>query len=80
MYYNSLKNIFKCRTFHRRLTDENPERQSFSSNVSTFFLRFKDKTWEFSFMREPDLMLKYSTFLGLVVFLGIFIIQIIDGP
>lgn len=55
------------------------ERTSFNSNVSTVLLYFKERKWECSYMREPDLMLKYSTLLGLFVFLIILIIQTMNN-
>lgn len=66
----------------RRYTDDNleNERASFSSNVSTVLLRFKDSKWEWSYMREPDLMLKYSTFMCLAVLIGIIGIQTLNNP
>lgn len=75
----SFNHIFSNR---RRDTDDHIEsdRSSFSSNVSTVLLRFKDRKWEWSYMREPDLMLKYSTFMCLAVLIGIVAIQAFNNP
>lgn len=62
--------------------EQQPEsdRASFSSNVSTVLLLFKDSKWEWSYMREPDFMLKYSTFMCLAVLIGIIGIQALNNP
>lgn len=74
----SFHNLFSSRRF---IDDhEEGERPSFSSNVSTVLLRFKDKRWECSYMKEPDLMLKYSTFMCLAVLIGIIGIQALNNP
>lgn len=76
----SFNHIFSNSTFGKGRKDSNQlERASFNSNVSTILLYFKEKKWEWSFMREPDLMLKYSTLLGLFVFLIILIIHTINN-
>lgn len=85
----SFSHIFgQHRSMRQRLTSTNSEnirpsynkRKSFSSNVSTIFMRFRDLRWEWSFMKEPDLMLKYSTLMGFIVFLGILVIQATNSP
>lgn len=47
--------------------------------VSTMFLCFNDRSWEWSYMREPDLMLKYSTLMGFVMFVTILSMQTLNG-
>lgn len=75
----SFSNLFASR---RRESDEEHdyERPSFGSNVSTILLLFRDHKWELSFMKEPDLMLKYSTFMCFFVFIGIVIVQALNNP
>ncbi|XP_062552165.1 adenylyl cyclase X E isoform X2 [Armigeres subalbatus] len=47
-------------------------------NLSTFFMCFENKRWEWLFMKEPDLMLKYSVLMSFIVFVCIFLIQVLD--
>lgn len=74
-FHFSFHNLFSSRRY-----SDNAERPSFSSHVSTVLLRFKDKRWECSYMKEPDLMLKYSTFMCLAVLIGIIGIQALNNP
>lgn len=60
--------------------DTEYEQSSFSSKVSTILLRFRNTKWELSFLREQDLMLKYSTFMCFIVFLGIAVSQAFNNP
>lgn len=60
--------------------DAEYERSSFSSKVSTILLRFRNKKWEMSFLHEQDLMLKYSTFMCFIVFIGIIVAQALNNP
>lgn len=60
--------------------DAEYERSSFNSKVSTILLRFRNKKWEMSFLREQDLMLKYSTFMCFIVFIGIIVVQALNNP
>lgn len=76
---SSFNHIFSNSTFGGRKDSNQLERASFNSNVSTILLYFKEKKWEWSYMREPDLMLKYSTLLGLFVFLIILTIQTMNN-
>lgn len=81
----SFNHIFSTSSSRRRLTSDQPnvlatDRSSFSSNVSNVFLQFKDSTWEWPFMREPDLMLKYSTSMSVIVFITILLMQILNNP
>ncbi|XP_058457172.1 adenylyl cyclase X E isoform X2 [Malaya genurostris] len=48
-------------------------------NISPFFMCFENKRWEWSYTKEPDLMLKYSVLMSFVVFLCIFSIQIFNN-
>lgn len=81
-FISSFNQIFSKAKFRRRNTDESiaMERHSFSANVSTFLMRFQTSGWEWFFMKEPDFMLKYSTFIGLIVFVGILGIQTLNSP
>ncbi|XP_021695355.1 adenylate cyclase type 2 isoform X2 [Aedes aegypti] len=47
-------------------------------NLSTFFMCFENKRWEWLFMKEPDLMLKYSVLMSFIVFVCIFLTQVLD--
>ncbi|XP_055382596.1 adenylyl cyclase X E [Condylostylus longicornis] len=60
------------------LTRDEIEERKFRKSVSTFFLLFKDWAWEKQFLKEPDVMLKYSCLAGILTFTGIFILQIIN--
>lgn len=75
----SFNHLFSSR---RRDSNEDTEydRSSFSSKVSTILLRFRNKKWEMSFLREHDLMLKYSTFMCFIVFIGIIVAQALNNP
>ncbi|XP_055628453.1 adenylyl cyclase X E [Toxorhynchites rutilus septentrionalis] len=48
-------------------------------NISTFFMLFETKHWEWSFMKQPDLMLKYSVLMSFAVFICIFSIQVFNN-
>ncbi|XP_055538155.1 adenylyl cyclase X E [Wyeomyia smithii] len=48
-------------------------------NISPFFMCFGEKRWEWPYMKEPDLMLKYSVLMSFIVFLCIFIIQVLNN-
>lgn len=63
----------------RRITEDDPEKKNMK-NLSLFFLCFKDRKFELSFLKEPDCMLKYSCLMGLIVFLMIIGIQVISNP
>ncbi|XP_037906925.1 adenylyl cyclase X E isoform X2 [Hermetia illucens] len=67
-----------CLGTPKRLTQDELEEQNFRSNVSTLFLFFKNWQWELLFLVEPDVMLKYSSLIGLATFLGIFAMQSIN--
>lgn len=55
-------------------------RSSAASNVvSTMCLCFHDPSWEWAYMCEPDLMLKYSTLMGFVMFVAILLMQTLNG-
>lgn len=60
--------------------DAEDERSSFSSKISPILLRFRNRKWEFSFLHEQDLMLKYSTFMCFVTFIGIIVSQALNNP
>lgn len=77
--FTSFNHLFSSR---RRDSNEDSEydRSSFSSKVSTILLRFRNKKWEMSFLREQDLMLKYSTFMCFIVFIGIIVAQTLNNP
>lgn len=79
----SFNNIISSR--RRDSNDDNGddaeyERSSFSSKISPILLRFRNRKWEISFLHEQDLMLKYSTFMCFVTFLGIIVSQALNNP
>lgn len=76
----SFNNLFSSRRRDSDCDDAEYERSYFSSKVSTILLRFRNKKWEMSFLREQDLMLKYSTFMCFVVFIGIIVAQALNNP
>ncbi|XP_039448978.1 adenylyl cyclase X E-like isoform X1 [Culex pipiens pallens] len=47
-------------------------------NLSPFFMCFENKRWEWPFMKEPDLMLKYSILMSFIVFICIFTVQLLN--
>lgn len=63
-----------------RLTEDEMEERNFRNNVSTFLLMFKDYRWEMLFLREPDVLLKYSIIIAFIVFVGILMVQGINRP
>lgn len=77
---NSFNHLFSS---HREYNGDDPEdyeRSNFGSNVSSVLLRFRDREWELSFMKEPDFMLKYSVLMCFIVFIGIFVVQTLNSP
>ena len=48
------------------------------NKVSKVFLMFENKKWEWKFLNEPDLMLKYSVLMSCVVLITIFGIQVLN--
>lgn len=48
------------------------------NKVSRVFLMFENKKWEWKFLNEPDLMLKYSVLMSCVVLITIFGIQVLN--
>lgn len=63
-----------------RLTEDEMEERNFRNNVSTILLMFKDYRWEYLYLREPDVLLKYSIIIAFIVFVGILFIQGINRP
>lgn len=84
-YPNSFSHLFSNRRHEHNEDEENNdaedyERSDFGSNVSTILLRFRNKEWELSYMKEPDFMLKYSVLMCFLVFIGIIVIQSLNSP
>lgn len=48
------------------------------NKVSKVFLTFENRKWEWKFLNEPDLMLKYSVLMSCVVLITIFGIQVLN--
>lgn len=48
------------------------------NKISKFLLRFGQMKWEWPFLNQPDLLLKYSVFMSFVVLLMIFSIQVLN--
>ncbi|XP_037931308.1 adenylyl cyclase X E isoform X2 [Teleopsis dalmanni] len=64
----------------KRLTQDEMEEQSFRSNITSLGLFFKDWRWEFLYLNEPDVMLKYSILFGFITFLAIVAMQAVNEP
>ncbi|XP_052873857.1 adenylyl cyclase X E [Anopheles cruzii] len=47
-------------------------------NMSPCFMCFENSRWELSYLREPDLMLKYSVLMSFIVYVCILLIQILN--
>lgn len=48
------------------------------NKISRVLLRFGDPKWEWSFLNQSDVLLKYSVFMSCVVLVTIFAIQVLN--
>jgi len=48
--------------------------------ISKIMLGFENPKWEWAFLNQPDLLLKYSVLMSFVVLLIIFAIQLLNIP
>jgi hypothetical protein len=48
------------------------------NKISRVLLKFSDPKWEWPFLNQPDLLLKYSVFMSCVVLGTIFSIQVLN--
>ncbi|XP_030372395.1 adenylyl cyclase X E isoform X2 [Scaptodrosophila lebanonensis] len=60
------------------LTQDELEEQNFRRNITSFCLFFRHRDWELHFMKEPDVMLKYSIALCWLVYCGLLAIQLLS--
>lgn len=60
------------------LTQDEIEEETFRRNISSFFLLFRVRNWELQYIREPDVMLKYSIALGWFVYMCLLTIQLLS--
>ncbi|XP_034655456.1 adenylyl cyclase X E-like isoform X1 [Drosophila subobscura] len=70
-----LTKVFRRST---RLTQDEIEEETFRRNISSFCLFFRIRNWEMLYMREPDVMLKYSIALSWVIYMGLLTIQLLS--
>lgn len=59
------------------MTEEDIEKRNLAS-ISTIFLFFKDRSYELKYLKEPDLLLKYSVTMTFITYMSIFAIQIVN--
>jgi adenylate cyclase len=64
------------------ILDDDMDEEEVTNNsfdkISSVFLSFSQRSWELSYLHEPDIMLEYSIMMGFVVFLSIVGIQILN--
>ncbi|XP_017127832.1 adenylyl cyclase X E isoform X3 [Drosophila elegans] len=70
-----LTKVFRRST---RLTQDEIEEETFRRNISSCCLFFRIRNWEFQYMQEPDVMLKYSIALSWVIYMGLLTIQLLS--
>lgn len=61
-----------------RLTQDEIEEETFRRNISSFCLFFRIRNWEYQYMQEPDVMLKYSIALAWAIYMGLLSIQLLS--
>jgi adenylate cyclase len=80
--YSASKSKSSANIEHSDILDDDMDEEEAMDDsfdkISSIFLFFSQRTWEMSFFREPDMMLKYSVLMGFVVFLSIVGIQILN--
>ncbi|EDV50278.1 adenylyl cyclase X E isoform X1 [Drosophila erecta] len=70
-----LTKVFRRST---RLTQDEIEEETFRRNISSCCLFFRIRNWELQYMKEPDVMLKYSIALAWVIYMGLLTIQLLS--
>ncbi|XP_017023035.1 adenylyl cyclase X E-like [Drosophila kikkawai] len=70
-----LTKVFRRST---RLTQDEIEEENFRRNISSFCLFFRIRNWEYQYMQEPDVMLKYSIALSWAIYMGLLTIQLLS--
>ncbi|XP_017481431.1 PREDICTED: adenylate cyclase type 2 isoform X4 [Rhagoletis zephyria] len=68
-----------CFGHEKHLTQDEMEEQRFRNNITSLFLFFKDWRWEIMFMKQPDIMLKYSVFVSYITLLCAIIMQAVNS-
>ncbi|XP_032598673.2 adenylyl cyclase X E isoform X2 [Drosophila grimshawi] len=59
------------------LTQDELEEETFRRNISSFCLLFRIRNWELQYLREPDVMFKYSIALAWFVYMCMLTIQLL---
>ncbi|XP_030570584.1 adenylyl cyclase X E isoform X1 [Drosophila novamexicana] len=62
----------------KNLTQDEIEEETFRRNISSFCLLFRIRNWELQYIREPDVMLKYSIALAWFVYMCLLSIQLLS--
>lgn len=62
----------------KNLTQDEIEEETFRRNISSFCLLFRTRNWELQYIREPDVMLKYSIALAWFVYMCLLSIQLLS--
>ncbi|KAH8379844.1 hypothetical protein KR009_007571 [Drosophila setifemur] len=70
-----LTKVFRRST---RLTQDEIEEETFRRNISSCCLFFRIRNWEYQYMKEPDVMLKYSIALSWAIYMGLLTIQLLS--
>ncbi|XP_070135926.1 adenylyl cyclase X E isoform X3 [Drosophila bipectinata] len=70
-----LTKVFRRST---RLTQDEIEEETFRRNISSCCLFFRIRNWEYQYMQEPDVMLKYSIALAWAIYMGLLTIQLLS--
>ncbi|KAH8418221.1 hypothetical protein KR222_001475 [Zaprionus bogoriensis] len=60
------------------LTQDEIEEETFRRNISSFCLLFRVRNWELQYIREPDVMFKYSIALAWFVYICLLSIQLLS--
>ncbi|XP_054735475.1 adenylyl cyclase X E [Anastrepha obliqua] len=68
-----------CLGHDNRLTQNEMDGQKFRSNITSIFLFFKDCRWEIMFMKQPDIMLKYSVLVSYITLLCTNLMQAVNS-
>ncbi|KAM8710536.1 hypothetical protein ACLKA7_017195 [Drosophila subpalustris] len=60
------------------LTQDEIEEETFRRNISSFCLLFRIRNWELQYIKEPDVMFKYSIALAWFVYMCLLTIQLLS--
>ncbi|XP_034107550.1 adenylyl cyclase X E isoform X1 [Drosophila albomicans] len=59
-------------------TQDEIEEETFRRNISSFCLLFQIRNWEYQYIKEPDMMFKYSIALSWIVYMSLLTIQLLS--